>query len=394
MNEKAPIQTLHVASFTGNVGDNANHNGTRRTLAENTGLDFKYTESEIRRYYQNYSKPDALAFDEDFVATANEHELVLIGSGNFFELWIEESATGTTIDMQNDIVDQISTPMVFYGLGCDPYKGIPGDNQEKFQSFLEHILQSENCLVSVRNDGSISHIKQLFGDMNSSQVKKVPDGGFFTQVDDHYHPELREKGQYIALNVVIDMADLRFPNDEPDSHSYETFIEEMAEFVDEMLDELEDLTFVLMPHIYSDLTAISDLLSRIEDFNRRSRIATAPYLNGEGAEKYLFDIYRKVDLAMGMRFHTNVCSIGQHTPSIGFISYPKVGDLYRTELDMPDRTIDIRQRGFSSKLAEKTKESLNKKSSISNKYKNKCRSMREDIDNFHAQIETLLEEHH
>lgn len=393
MNEPSTIDTLHVASFTGNVGDNANHNGTRRTLQENTNFEFRYTENEMRKYYQNYNKLDSLSFGDDFVAQANKHDLVLIGSGNFFDLWIETSETGTTIDMQPKTVDAIDTPIVFYGLGCDPHKGIPGDNAKKFVSFLDHILSDEHCIVSVRNDGSISHINRLFGQEYARQVHKVPDGGFFTEVDNHFHPELRPGKTIIALNVAKDMAELRFPADSPDSHSYTSFMDEMAEFIDRTLSNHSNIEFVLMPHIYSDLEAIADLMDRLDNLHRRGRVMTTPYLNQENSERYIFDTYRKADLAMGMRFHTNVCSFGQLTPTIGFsMGYPKVRDLYEIELGLPKRLVDVCHTGFSSQLYESTMNSIERSNEISTTYEEKLSNLRDNLDEFHKVIDSKIEE--
>lgn len=389
--DTSPLDVLHIASFTGNVGDNANHNGTRKTLAENTPYNYCYTENEIRRYYQNYDKGDKLSFGEEFVDQANNHDLVIIGSGNFFELWIEESETGTTIDIATERIEEISTPLIFYGLGCDPYKGIPGNNAEKFEQFIDFTLTQDHCLVSVRNDGSISHIREHFGSTYADQVRKVPDGGFFTQVDRTDHPELNDDGPTLAVNVAKDMADLRFPNNNRYPHSYNSFISEFGEYINEVLASHPNLTIVFMPHIYSDIDAIADVLAEVENMNRRSRVTTAPYLNGEGSERYIFDIYRQADLAIGMRFHTNVCSIGQYTPTIGLVSYPKVKDLYK-ELGISDRTVDLRQPGFKDDLSQQTAEALKNTAEVESLYKSIVNDLQEDVRLFQRRIGELIED--
>lgn len=391
MNNSNEMNVLHVASFTGNVGDNANHNGTRRTLEENTSYNYQYTKNEIRKYYLNYNKADELRFDEEFVQQANQHDLVLIGSGNFFELWIEESKTGTTIDIHTDRIKDITSPIVFYGLGCDPYKGIPGNNAEKFQNFLECILEQNHCLVSVRNDGSIGHIEEYFGRKNANRVDKVPDGGFFTEVDDNYHPELDGNGPLIAVNVANDMADLRFPKTTAEQHSYTSFTVEFADTLDQILSSYPDSKIVFVPHIYRDLDAISDVLDHMETMNQRSRVTTAPYLNGEGSERYIFDTYNKCDLALGMRFHTNVCSIGQMTPSLGLVSYPKVGDLYE-ELDLAEQTVDLKHKRFKSELLEKISQTFDNSPNIKTDYKQVTEDLRESVDEFHEKIKNLVAE--
>ena len=386
---KKNLNTLHIASFTGNVGDNANHNGTRRLLNEHTDFKYDFTESEIRRYYQNYQKKDKRSFDEEFVERANEHDVVFIGSGNFFELWIEESVTGTTVDLDPDLVSDISTPVIFYGLGCDPHKGVPGDNASKFQRFLNAILESENCFVSVRNDGSIQNIREHFGDKYAKEVFKVPDGGFFCEVDDSSHPELQNTGPHIAVNVAQDMPDMRFPQEGEEYHTYNSFTSEMARALDEFLSQHPEGNITFMPHIYSDIGAVGDTINQMENMHRRSQVSVAPYLNGEGSERYIFDVYRKVDAATGLRFHTNVCSIGQMTPTIGLVSYPKVGDLYQ-ELGIENRTVDVRNKGFAEELVEKINNSVDQSDIISDQYQRINNDLEKQAESVLSQINEHL----
>lgn len=77
------IKVLHLASFTGNIGDEANHYGFRRKLKENLKFNFNYTELEIRNFYRSWG---LMKFDDDFVKLCNSHDFVIIGGGNFLEL--------------------------------------------------------------------------------------------------------------------------------------------------------------------------------------------------------------------------------------------------------------------------------------------------------------------
>ena len=79
------MKILHVASFKGNVGDNANHNGLRHKLASVLNVPLDYDEIEIRRFYMKYDGPDKLKFDMKFAELANQYELVIIGVGNFLK---------------------------------------------------------------------------------------------------------------------------------------------------------------------------------------------------------------------------------------------------------------------------------------------------------------------
>ena len=76
------IKTLHLASFDGNVGDNANHSGFYRHLKAQPGYDFAIEQLEIREYYWKQR-----FFDDGFVDLVNDYDLLIIGGGNYFELW-------------------------------------------------------------------------------------------------------------------------------------------------------------------------------------------------------------------------------------------------------------------------------------------------------------------
>mgnify|MGYP000592670328 CR=1 FL=1 len=381
-----PLDVLHVASFTGNVGDNANHNGTYGQLQENLGRDLRCELLEMRKFYQNYTKPDALAFDDSFVEQANEADLVLIGGGSFFDLWIEDSATGTTVDITPSRLDRIETPLVFYGLGC-----IPVDPTEtvvrKFRQFLDHAFAAENVMVSVRNDGSREHVRTTVGEEWAEGIEEIPDGGFFVRVDDAPHPELPPDDTVAAINVVADMRERRFG----DEAGYEEFVAELAAFADEFLARDDERHLLFVPHIYSDLRAISAVLSKMDVMFRRERVTTAPYLNGPGSERYIFDLYDQADLSMGLRFHANVCSIGLETPSIGLANgHPKVGDLYRS-IDCADRLVDVSSGTFRSELLDVAEDSIDKAPSISGRYREVRTELSADLRDAHRRIERLLE---
>ena len=86
------MKVLHLASFDGNIGDNANHSGFRPWLERIAARPLEWHDLEIRSFYWKERR-----FDQDFAAYANEFDLIVIGGGNYFELWVEGSATGTSI---------------------------------------------------------------------------------------------------------------------------------------------------------------------------------------------------------------------------------------------------------------------------------------------------------
>lgn len=77
------FKILHVASFVGNIGDNASHMGLHNILKSIVKIPFTIDEMEIRRFYKNYNLPDKMMFDSQFVHLANCYDLLIIGGGWF-----------------------------------------------------------------------------------------------------------------------------------------------------------------------------------------------------------------------------------------------------------------------------------------------------------------------
>lgn len=363
------ISILHVASFKGNIGDNANHQGMRKVLATIFGK-VKYTELEIRKAYQNYQGNDKLYFNKEFVSLANKHDMVIFGGGGFFEIGIDKSQTGTTIDMCSERLKEITVPVIFYALGCDydPYRGANPYLVDKFKRFIDTALEMDNCIVSVRNDGAIDTIRKYLGERYCEKIVKIPDGGFFVKPEHYYHPEIPfGKNPVVAVNLAKDMKDRRFQMTESGSISYDIFTKRMCGVLSDKLNKNQNIHLVFVPHIYSDIEAISDVISRMDDTLRRNRISVAPCIQGEYQSDYLMDLYRQCNLVIGTRFHANVCPIGMGIPTIGLDSYHQIKNLYN-DLGLHDRAVACDRAGFESLLSDMIDESLEKEYIIRARY--------------------------
>ncbi|NYB72640.1 polysaccharide pyruvyl transferase family protein [Sedimentibacter hydroxybenzoicus DSM 7310] len=360
------IKALHVASFNGNIGDNANHNGFRKRLIETLGREIDFTNIEMREFYKSWNLRDFNS--DDFIDLCNNHDLVVIGGGNFFELKWDYSHTGTTINIKEETLNLIKTPILFHGVGCDIAKGASQNSIEKFRLFMERITGDKNILVSVRNDGSYETIQKLYGNLFDNKFYRVPDGAFFMDSKKYDFPEIKNDYKSIGINVVADMKEIRFNSEVKGFISYENFINGFAEELNELLKKHENYQILLFPHIYSDLSAIYDLLEKIEDKYRRTRVVVSPCLTGKGSEEYIFGLYKECDFIMGMRFHSNVCAVAQNIPTIGLCSYKKILDLYR-EIDLNDRVIEVNKYGFKSLLREEIENTIINLEKIRNDYK-------------------------
>lgn len=345
---KPLLKVLHLASFSGNIGDNANHAGARAQFSKNLSFEFAYTELEIREFYwkQRY-------FDESFVIYANQFDLLLIGGGNYFELWVEHSRTGCSIDLPPELLAKIQCPVIFYGLGVDAGQGVPDSCLANFHQFMDCLLANDRFFVSVRNDGAVATLEKYLGNSYAQAVTAVPDGGFFVKPLPYVHSELVSFSRNIVINLAGDMLETRFKG-EDGKLSAQQFFSEFANTLTCLLDEHVDLGLVFVPHIFRDYQPISAVIDLLPDQLRRRRIAVAPYLVGAHGGDKIFSLYRQATVVLAMRFHANVCPIGMAVPTLGLVCYPQIQHLYR-ELNSEDLAIDVTSFGFSTQLLSMTR---------------------------------------
>jgi polysaccharide pyruvyl transferase WcaK-like protein len=340
------MKVLHVASFRGNIGDNANHAGFRPWLAQLAGQDIEWQEFEIRDVYRK-----TRAFDMTFAAEANGADLVVIGGGNYFELWVKDSPTGTSISIPDDVLDAIKTPIFINALGVDDAQGYTDETLGRFRKFLARLLTSPQYLVSVRNDGAMGSLKRHISDLPLDKVLHLPDGGFFSS----YKAAPHRSGPRLGINLAGDMLEQRFPGG--DLLTYQGFLAELAEALATLWHELPNLHITLFPHIFRDLSVCADLLALLPDQLRRDQVRVAAYDSGATAATEAFGEYLACNLVLAMRFHSNVVPIAHGIPTLGLHCYEQVKRLY-DELESPGSATKVNEPGFGAHLAAHARDVL------------------------------------
>jgi polysaccharide pyruvyl transferase WcaK-like protein len=340
------MKILHLASFEGNLGDNANIESIQAALRRGLG-GIEFTRLEMREFHWRQRH-----FDKDFAALANAHDLVVIGGGNYFEVWVEHSCSGMTVDIPFEILTDIQPPILFYGLGFDPSMGYSESTLAKSRAYFEYLLAApDRYLVTVRNDGSREELARLHGAMLAERIPEVPDGGFFIATPPQSQPWLPPGVSYLAINLAGDMLELRHPGGQ--SLTPDQFCDEFAAALTRLAERHPGLALVFVPHIFRDLALIAAVIERLADPLRRRRVYVAPYTHGSGPHEAVFGLYAGAAAALGVRFHANVCPIALGVPTIGLVNYPQIAALYR-KLGIPERAVDIRMAGFGERLITAT----------------------------------------
>lgn len=330
------VRALHLASFDGNIGDNLNHFGFYKALRENSDPQVEFTPLEIREFYWKLR-----TFDESFVEQVNSYDLLVVGGGNYFELWVGDSPTGTSFALPLEHLKNIRVPIWFNALGVDVGQGASEDSIKKFRSFLESCIQRQD-LISVRNDGAMKALSGLFGNEILDFVRHAPDGGFYSAREDCIEPAQKF---VLALNLASDMPDVRFPGG--NRINYEMAVSEFARTI-EGICKLSEGDVVLIPHIFRDLNIISDVLSQLSDPIRRRRVAVGHLHHGVDSFRIPLGLYGRSDLVLANRFHANIMGMAMERPTVGLFNYRQIFDLH--EEVGSTALVDVREMGFADRL--------------------------------------------
>src|SRR5690606_25206832 len=253
------MNILHMASFKGNVGDNASHLGFYSILND-IGIKFSVDKIEIRKLYKNYKGSDRINFDVDFINKINSYDLCVIGGGGFLDYWVPDSKTGTTIDVDPDLVSLINIPTIFTSIGSNPHKKIPEGNIEKFKFFLDKIKCNEKIRIFLRNDGSMESIKRDLGEEFLCGITEILDHGFFYNQKLEF-PRIVEN-EYVAINITEDQIHMQ-SNLRAHLGDFD-YWGELKSIVEYCI-SIKKYDVVFVPHISSDLKAIGKLLDMLDD---------------------------------------------------------------------------------------------------------------------------------
>ncbi|KYG82845.1 polysaccharide pyruvyl transferase family protein [Roseivirga echinicomitans] len=380
------LRVLQLASYQGNIGDNANLTGTRRALMKNLDFKLEFHDLEIREFFWKER-----FYDVSFADTVNEYDLFIFGGGNFFELWVDHSSNNTSVDIDISILKKIKTPTVFYSLGMDPGMGVSEKGVSKFKKWLDYVISQERFVLSLRNDGSRNVAKKYLGNSYAKHFHFCPDGGLFTEVPSATHPEIEEGMINVGMNLAGDMMDVRFPMDTTESIDSNTFLTELGQMFNNLFNKHDDLRLVLYPHIYKDLEIISRFTYKMNDKQVRKKVSCAPYLTGFEGQDYIFDSYLNCQLIMGNRFHTNICAMGLNIPSIGFINYRQIHDFYE-EIDMLDRSVEVNMKGFSKDLELMIEDTLTNGKEVKKAYSEITNGLKDELNSFHFYLNNWLKQ--
>tara|TARA_Y100000768_G_scaffold368680_1_gene332870 strand:+ start:259 stop:1398 length:1140 start_codon:yes stop_codon:yes gene_type:complete len=373
---------LHLASFSGNIGDNANHTGFYKSFFKRfSKSNFCFDYDEIRNYFWKKK-----FFDHKLIEEFNNYDLIIIGGGNFFELWVSESRTGTTIDIPIEYLKKIKTPIAFFSLGVDIGQGYSDKSKSNFKRYLDYLkVNNSKYYVSVRNDGAIKNLKYLYGLVYNDKINLIPDSAINLDSKDIESSKII-KNNTIGFNLAGDMLQIRYKN------KYDHTLKSLSNIIQSIINKYNK-EVIFFPHIPKDYEILLDLLKYLPEEIKRTKIIISPYQNGYRGMKNIFGLYNNCELVIANRFHSNLCSIALKVPTIGLYNYPQIKNFYQ-EIGLEDRIINTTSENFINEFMEKFDQTINNISEIKKLYSIKRKEILDKhkvgINNFFNWIEKVI----
>lgn len=334
------FKIIHIASHKGNIGDLINHQGFHDIFCQifKTGITEKI---ELRNFY--YSANNKQNWDSDFAEYINSFDLCVIGGGGFFDVRWKASETGTTLDMSEEFVQMVRTPILINAMGYHEYPDITNSDMcEKFYKFIRNVHSLSNWLVTVRNDGSLERIERRYGSDSSEGILKVADNGFFCK----FLPNKRIIKECITIGMCI-TNDL-FCTSYNGELKPQMFNLEISNIIEEQARKGKRI--ILFPHTPSDICIIYELFSNISGEIKRNNIIVAPFdANSKEAVNRLGKYYSQCDCFIGMRFHSLITAINLKIPAIALSGHAQIEALYK-ELGLEEYCVKLNNLKFSGFL--------------------------------------------
>lgn len=303
----------HLGGWHRNYGDFALQLGEMRMLREasHEALEFIPINCQTTRFHR------------DLVEMINsDGDMLLVGGGGMvFHRPEDDSMSGWQFNISLEDLERLTVPMVVYGIGFNKFyfddRGFKPQMNEHLQA-----TQAKSALFSVRNQGTFDEL--VSRGLSAADMEVIPDPGMFAPTAPLTLPGISGGDYKIGVNWAGDRNFYRFP--EPWEETRLAVIDALCDAIRKLLDRQGGGKVVFIPHLSENIDSeVAPLFQeRLADvfYNVEFEL---PYLYpASQAQLPLFaDIYRQMDLVIGMRGHSNIVPFGLGTTVIGLGSHNK-----------------------------------------------------------------------
>ena len=311
--KKNAKRICHVGAWAGNFGDSIIQQSIRHHLLSLAQYDLKIS-------YLNCQK---IEFTKELIDDLNNSaDLLLVGGGGLiFYRPQDNSLSGWQWNIDIDLIDKIKIPFVVYGVGYNQFEYDNSNFLPVTNRHLEKTVQKA-AIFSVRNNGTKRELARrgCCGD----NIIVIPDSGMFIKPKKLTIPGLKKNKLKIGFNWTSDREEQTFPEPFPESRS--GFINNCVDLLNFLIKKKNAQIFYI-GHMSGEFDAeiIKILKERlVEEPVIIDHVLEHIYPPVAERAGYLVDVYRQMDVVIGMRGHANIVSFGQLTPFAGLGTHGKI----------------------------------------------------------------------
>jgi polysaccharide pyruvyl transferase WcaK-like protein len=376
------INVWQIAGWNRNVGDWALTYHLHRLLnhqAKALDLFFKFHPIDGQRTFFHSSLVDQMN---------EEADLIMIGGGGLlFHRPEYKSVSGWAFNISLENLKRIKKPLVVYGLGNNKFRYGGNEFPSQTKTHLRE-LQNKAALFSVRATGVKEDLINDFG-LDPVNIEVIPDTGMFLHDREINLPIKRSAGPLIAFNLAGDRPHYRYsdPGSENEKHFQTVLKSALLRAVKEL-----NAQILYIPHLSVVDFEVYPQFS--EGFPAGSIFSThqeLPFLYAPPGEllhphvPFFTNIYRKLDVVLGMRLHSCLFACGAGTKFISLGAQDKIRHFVQ-DIGVPeyavkfvDRRVDTEEAVFKKisdcladqQYKESIQASLNQQRKILEKFNQK-----------------------
>lgn len=321
----------HVGGWHRNYGDFALQVGQMSSLRAVTPepVDFVPVNCQITRFHPA------------LIDLINERaDMLLVGGGGMvFHRPEDDSQSGWQFNIAMEDLDRLAVPLVVYAIGYNRFYYNGQGFKPQMNAHLQ-ATQAKAALFSVRNRGTFEEL--VSRGLDPGRIEVVPDAGMFVSTSPVVLPDLPHDGFKIGLNWAGDRNFYRFQ--EPWEETRTRVIDALCEAMLRLLRGRGGGKVVFIPHLSENIDSeVAPLFeARLgEVFYNVEKELPSIFPPVQAQVPFLADIYRQMDLVIGMRGHANIIPFGVGTPVIGLGSHNK-NRFFLEQIGEPDNIIDTR----------------------------------------------------
>ena len=331
------LTLMHVAihdSLNQNAGDTLLPRATRRVF-DFIGGSFGWT---LKQVWEEFS-------ENDLETCREKVRGLVVGGGGFMILDQDGGDTGHSGWLWNLPMSRLAAldkPIILFGVGYNRFR-----RQGEFSSrFVEHInkVVEKAAFMGLRNTGSIDAVKGYLTDENLKaklSLQYCPTTSIWQIYPDkaaqaRMHDRKKQDKRILAFNFAFDRPVMRFGD------RVEHCMNQLAEVM--RTAESDGWDIVLTTHKTIDRT--------MEPFLDKYGVSYVTHDLTGASYTQIMDYYSGIDLAVGMRGHSQLIPFGLRRKIISIISHEKMR-YFLTDIGHPEWGVDVEEVDFVDQMVEK-----------------------------------------